>query len=95
MGNGVDHFEEEENFPCQTKQACICFAICNNGPSSINVGTTMPAIAHSHSVHKELCPITSTVILPLFLKPSLLGKVRGEVKRAVELPVFFRFGINI
>lgn len=41
----MDHLEEEDNFPHQTKQAYICFATCNNGPSSINVGTTtMPVI---------------------------------------------------
>lgn len=77
----------------------ICFSICNNGPSNINVGTIMPAITHSHGLeelwlYQELCPITSTVIHPLFLKPSLLKKVRREVKRAVELSNFFRFGIN-
>lgn len=44
LGNGVDHWEEKENFPRQTKEAYICFVSCNNGPSSVNAGTTMPAI---------------------------------------------------
>lgn len=42
-GNRVDHFEEEENFPLEAKQARICFAGWRNVAPSISVGTVITA----------------------------------------------------